>query len=191
MSNIAEKLLKLTGSGKTVYSTADLTLYFQNEKKNKLWVNISRMLKKGYLKHIRRGLYCLEKTEINKLELAGKLKKDSYISFETVLAQAGVIFQWYDEIFSVADRNSFLENEFGKFRYRRLPKKLLADKTGIVNKGNYFIATPERALCDKIYKDGLVYFDDVTGLDKEKLRAVAKIYGNKRVVKDIKKLIDD
>ncbi len=191
MSNLTRNLLKLSNSGKTVFSTADLALFWEIENKDSLWVGISRILKKGYLKHIRRGLYKLDGMEIDKFELAGKFKKNSYISFETVLAEAGVIFQWYDEIFSASDRGALIKSRYGKFRYRKLPKKILADRTGIINKGNYFIATPERAFCDKVYKDGLSYFDDTTELDGEALKKISKIYNNKRVINDIKKAIKD
>ncbi len=191
MSNIAKRLLKLTNSGKTVFTTGDLRLFWEIENKNVLKTTIFRAIEKGYLISIRRGLYGLNEVKIDEFELAGKLKKNSYISFETVLAQAGVIFQWYDEIFSVSDRGVLIKNKYGKFRYRKLPKRILADRTGIVNKGNYFVATPERAFCDKIYKDGLSYFDDTTELDEEELKKISKIYNNKRVIKDIKKVIKD
>ncbi len=191
MSNIAKRLLKLTNSGKTVFTTGDLRLFWEIENKNVLKTTIFRAIEKGYLISIRRGLYGLNEVKIDEFELAGKLKKNSYISFETVLAQAGVIFQWYDEIFSVSDRGVLIKNKYGKFRYRKLPKRILADRTGIVNKGNYFVATPERAFCDKIYKDRLSYFDDTTELDEEELKKISKIYNNKRVIKDIKKVIKD
>ncbi|HFC76930.1 MAG TPA: hypothetical protein ENJ27_01735 [Candidatus Moranbacteria bacterium] len=191
MSNITKKLLKLTSSEKTVFTTGDLRLFWNIENKDVLKTTIFRAVEKGYLVNIRRGLYRLNEVKINEFELAGKLKKNSYISFETVLAQVGVIFQWYDEIFSASDRGALIKNKYGKFRYRKLPKRILADRTGIVNKGNYFIATPERAFCDKIYKDGLSYFDDTTELDREELKKISKIYNNKRVVKDVKKVIKD
>ncbi len=189
MSNITKRLLKLTNSGKTVFTTGDLRLFWEIENKNVLKATIFRAIEKGYLVSIRRGLYGLNEVKIDEFELAGKLKKNSYISFETVLAQAGVIFQWYDEIFSASDRGALIKNKYGKFRYRKLPKKILADRAGIINKGNYFIATPERAFCDKIYKDGLSYFDDTTELDEKELKKISKIYNNKRVVKDVKKVI--
>ena len=186
MSNIANRILLLVSSGKTVFTTVELAIFWKIEDKNVLRVIISRAIKKGYLKLIRRGVYELKDKKVNPFELAGKLKKHSYISFETVLAQAGVIFQWHDEIISASDRSLVTENEYGKFLYRKIPERALLNNKGINNKGNYFIASAERALCDKIYKDGLIYFDSLSEIDKEKVVEISKIYHNKRLEKDIK-----
>ncbi|MCK9378916.1 MAG: hypothetical protein M0P97_02105 [Candidatus Moranbacteria bacterium] len=188
MSNIAKKMLLLVSSGKTVFMTAELAIFWETEDKNALRVTVSRAKKSEYLESIRRGVYKLKDKKADLFELAGKLKKHSYVSFETVLAQAGVIFQWHDEIISASDRGSAIENEFGKFLYRKIPKNVLLNNKGIINKGNYFTASVERALCDKIYKDGLTYFDSLSGIDKEKVIEISKIYYNKRLENDIKKL---
>lgn len=188
MSNITKKLLKLTSSRKTVFTTNDLALLWNIEDKNVLRPMISRAFDKGYLESIRRGVYKLPDREVDVRELAGKLKKLSYISMETVLAQAGVIFQWYEEIISASDRNYSLKNQYGEFRYERLPQEVLLNNRGITGKGNYFEATPERALCDKVYKDGVVYFDDLSVLNPREAQEISKIYNNKRLERDIKNL---
>lgn len=188
MSNITEKLLKLVNSKKTVFTTGDLMLFWNIENKNSLWVNISRALKGKYLETIRRGLYKLAGGEVDKFELAGKLKKRSYISFETVLAKDGIINQWYGAYFSASDRKLKIENKYGKFDYRELSEKILNNRLGIINQGNYFIASAERAICDYFCKVGFQQLDDLDGVDKEKLIKISKIYHNKRLEKDILKL---
>ncbi len=188
MSKITKKLLKLSNSGKTVFTTADLMLFWGVENKDSLWVDISRALKRGYLIGIRRGLYRLDGVEVDKLELAGKLKKMSYVSFETVLLKNGVINQWYDTYFSASDRKIEIQNEYGKFNYRKLPEKVLNNRLGIVNKGNYFVANTERAICDYFYKVGFQQLDDLDEVDKMELIKISKIYQNKRLEKDILKL---
>ena len=188
MSSITKKLLKLVNSKKTVFTTGDLMLFWNTENKNSLWVNISRALKDEYLKIIRRGLYKLAGVEVNKFELAGKLKKRSYISFETVLAKDGIINQWYGAYFSASDRKLKIENEYGEFDYRKLSEKILNNRLGIINQGNYFIAGVERAICDYFCKVGFQQLDDLDGIDKEKLIKISKIYHNKRLEKDILKL---
>jgi len=189
MSNITQKLLKLSNSGKTVFSTADLMLFWGIENKDTLWVDISRTLSRGYLIHIRRGLYCLKGVEVNKLELAGKLKKNSYISFETVLLQKGAINQWYGTYFSASDRKLDIENDYGKFNYRKLSDKILNNRLGVINKDNYFIASTERAICDYFYKIGFAQLDDLDDIDRDKLIEISKVYDNKRLERDILKLI--
>jgi predicted transcriptional regulator of viral defense system len=188
MSNVTKRILKLTSSPKTVFTVADLAIFWETENKNVLRVTISRAKSAGYLQSIQRGLYALTNANIDLFELAGKLKKHSYISFETVLTQSGVIFQWHNEIISASDNGFETENSYGKFTYRKLPESALLDNIGIINTENYFIASAERALCDKIYKDGLVYFDDLSGVDGKLAMKISKIYHNKRLEKDIKKL---
>lgn len=188
MSNITKKLLKLSNSGKTVFTTGDLMLIWEIENKHSLWVDISRALKKGYLRHIRRGLYSLDGLEIDTLELAGKLKKSSYISFETVLLKNGVINQWYDTYFSASNRKTEIENDYGKFNYRKLSERILNNRLGVMNKGAYFIASTERAICDYFYKVGFQQLDDLDEIDQDRLIEISKIYQNKRLEKDVLKL---
>jgi len=189
MSNIAKKLLKLSNSGKTVFTTADLMLFWEIENKHSLWVDISRALKRGYLKHIRRGLYSLDGVEVDRLELAGKLKKNSYISFETVLLKEGVINQWYDTYFSASDRKTEIKNDYGNFNYRKLSEDILNNKLGVKKEDNYFIASVERAVCDYFYKVGFQQLDDLDEIDRDKLLEISKIYQNKRLENNISKLI--
>jgi len=106
-----------------------------------------------------------------------------------VLTQTNVINQWHDEIILASDRNLSIKNEYGKFIYKKLPETILANRLGVIKKDEYFFACAERALCDKIYKSGLTYFDDLTSINKELILDISKIY-NKRVIRDIKKLLN-
>ncbi len=188
MSNIAERLLKLHSSQKTVFTTTELMLFWEIENKNVLKTTVLRAVKKGYLKHIRRGLYGLNGVKIDKLELAGKLKKQSYISFETVLLKNDIINQWYDTIFSASDRKMEIKNEYGKFNYRKMSDYILNNRLGIINAGNYFIADTERAICDYFYKVGFQQLDNLDEIDVERLIKISKIYNNKRLERDVLKL---
>jgi len=189
MSNITKNLLKLTASGKTVFTTGDLMLFWGIENKNVLKTTIFRAVEKGYLNHLRRGLYSLKGVEVDILELACKLKKNSYVSFETVLLQEGVINQWYDTYFLASDRKTTIKNQFGKFNYRKLSEKILNNRLGIINEGNYFIASAERAICDYFYKVGFQQLDNLDEINKDKLIQISQIYNNKRLKRDINRLI--
>ena len=153
MSKAINNILKLNNSKKTVFSTKEFALFWKISNMNVLHVIINRYMKKGYIRKVRRGLYSLKNREINVFELANKMKKNSYISFETVLAKEGVIFQWQDSIFSASPRSSKEKSVYGKFIFRKIPEKVLYSNDGIINKNGYFIATKERAFCDKVYKD--------------------------------------
>jgi predicted transcriptional regulator of viral defense system len=189
MSNITKRLLKLHNSQKTVFTTSELVLFWDVENRNVLKTTISRAVKKSYLKHIRRGVYGLDRKIIDNLELAGKLKKNSYISFETVLLKNDVINQWYDVVFSASDRKLTVKNEYGKFNYRKMSDYVLNNRLGIINAGNYFIANTERAICDYFYKVGFQQLDNLDEIDTEQLVKISKIYNNKRLENDILKLV--
>lgn len=188
MATIAQRLDVLHKSGKTVFSTTDLALAWGIENRNVLRVDIVRAKSAGYLAAIQRGLYHVSGEKIDSLELAGKLKKNSYISFETVLAREGLIRQWYDAIFSASDRKMEIKNAHGTFSYRSLPEEILNDRRGIENAGTHFVATKERAVCDYFYAVGYMPLDDASELEREVLRDLAAIYHNKRLLRDIKRL---
>jgi len=189
MSNITKKIMNLAASEKSIFTTGELALFWKITNKNVLRVMVNRSIKNGYLIKIQRGIYGLHKKQVDVFELANKLKKRSYVSFETVLAKEGIIFQWQDTIFSASNRTANVKNKFGKFQYRKVPDKALYSNKGIINNKKYFIATKERALCDKIYKDGISYFDDLSSINKGEVLEIVQIYHNKRLLNDIKKIL--
>ena len=186
---MAQKLDILHKSGRTVFSTNELMLFWNIENKKILYTQIARAKDGGFLENIQRGLYAIKGVEIDKLELAGNLKKNSYISFETVLAKESVINQWYGTYFVASDRQWEVENKFGRFNYRYLPEDILNNRLGIHNTGAYFIASPERAICDYFYKVGFQQLDDLDYVDKKELLKISKIYSSKRLENDIQKLV--
>ncbi|MFZ8803248.1 MAG: hypothetical protein ACO2PO_09750, partial [Candidatus Calescibacterium sp.] len=126
--------------------------------------------------------------DYNKFELATKIYKPSYISFETVLSQSGVIFQYYSQIFVA----SYLTREIGvdgqKYFYRKIKGSILTDPTGLEYKGTYWIATKERAFLDTLYLNKNYYFDNTSVLDKEKILEILPIYKNKSLEKRVKEI---
>jgi len=192
MLPLARKLTKLYASGQRVFSLNELMLYWNYENKDSLYVELSRLVKKNYLKKIKRGLYLLPEFEadLDPFEVAGKLYPWSYISFESVLAKEGIINQWYGSVFLAGPRTLTIKNKYGTFRYRKMPFDILTERLGIQNEdGKYFIATKERAVCDYFYKVGFQQLDDPYELDPRKLRRIARIYGSKRLKQDIADLI--
>ena len=190
MSKMAKKIDILHRSKKTVFSTNELMLYWGIENQRILYTQIARMKEKKFLETVQRGLYVLVGVEVDEFEIATNLKKNSYLSFETVLAQNGIIQQWYNTYFLASTRKLEIENKYGKFNYRELPKRILNNRLGIIHKKNYFIANTERAICDYFYKVGFQQLDDLTGINKEELIRISKIYSNKRLEKDILKLVE-
>jgi len=54
----------------------------------------------------------------------------------------------------------------------------------------YRIASIERAICDRIYLTPGYYFDNLRNVNWNVVEKIAKIYDNKRMLLDIKKLKD-
>src|SRR3989344_6266680 len=88
----------LLRSEKTVFSTKDIALLWQDTGTNAAQVRLNYYVKLGKLIRIKRGLYAKDKN-YSKYELATNILRPCYISFETVLGASGVTFQYYGQIF--------------------------------------------------------------------------------------------
>lgn len=79
-------------------------------------VRLSYYVRRGRLYRIRKGLYAKD-TNYSKLELATRIFTPSYVSFETILAREGLIFQFHTHI-SVASyltRDIEVDGQVGLF----------------------------------------------------------------------------
>lgn len=176
-------------SNKTVFTFTDL-MTMSDLTRKELQRKIKYMLAVGDLHHIRRGIYSKD-TNYNKLELANKLVIPSYISFETVLRSAGVIFQYYSQIFCASYKSTEIELENQNYVYRTIKKSILLNPAGIILENNYSIASPERALLDIIYLNNDYYFDNLLTINWEKIYEILPIYGNNRRMKKLVKKYHD
>jgi predicted transcriptional regulator of viral defense system len=179
---------KLLNTKKTVFSTEDLKKLFEIPDPNYLNVVISRLVGKGDLLRLFKGIYC-NKKDFNVIELANKLKRPSYVSLETILYKKGIIFQPYERIItSVSDTPDQKEAQEKIFLYRQIKGFLLANPAGIVNDGTKVYATPERATLDLFYlSGGGVHLDNIESLDLKKLSQISAIFP-KTVQEEVKKL---
>ncbi len=140
--------------------------------------------KKGELYRIRRGFYAKDKN-YDRLELATKIFTPAYISFETILSEAGVIFQHYKTIFVATYQTREIECDNQLYSFRKIRDEILIDSAGLENKGNYFVATKERAFLDLLYLNKDYHFDNLSPLDFKKVELLLPIYRNKRMVKQV------
>jgi len=178
---------KILSSKKSVFTYQDI--------ENILWIeNIDtiksffyRWVKLWIFKNIFKWIYVLNK--YSNLELANKLKKNSYISFETVLKSNWVIFQDYLNTVFLASNQSIEKNIHNNiFKYSKIKDSILYNPIWVKNLWNYMIASTERAICDRLYLSKNYYFDNLENIDFEKLEEISQIY-NKRVILYVKKLI--
>lgn len=183
MDNLIAKIYQLP---KTVLTNKDLALVWQETNKNNLKAKIAYYIKQGVLLKITRGVFSKDKN-YSQRELATSLYSPSYISFETVLRDEGVIFQHYETIFVAGKWTKQLKIDGQNFSFRKLKDELLFNPSGIIFKDNYNIATCERAFLDFIYLFPEYYFDNLSGVNWEKCFELAPIYKNKRMIERLKK----
>lgn len=175
-------------SRQTIFTLSDIANLLGKEADVNLVANVNYYVKKGEIINLSKGIYALNQ-EYNKLEFANKLRRPSYISFYTVLQKEGVIFQEYQTILLAANRSEAIEKDDFKIKYRQIKDEVLLNPLGIKVNQNYSIATKERALCDKIYLDGLEYFDNLVEINWSLVdNLLVNVYKSKTLPKLIKEL---
>lgn len=179
-------IAKLYKSNKTILTTKDLALVWEENDQVKLKDKISYYVRRGALIRLTRGVFAKNK-DFNPRELATSIYIPSYISFETVLREAGVIFQHYEAIFVATKWAKAMTIEKNIITCRKLKDLVLFNSSGIESKDNYSIATPERAFLDMIYLFPNYYFDNLKGINWEKCEEIVKIYNNKQLIKRLNK----
>ncbi|MDO8341519.1 MAG: type IV toxin-antitoxin system AbiEi family antitoxin domain-containing protein [Candidatus Woesebacteria bacterium] len=184
--NYITKLLK---SDRTVFTTKDINLIWGEQGNNTSWTRISYYVCKGYLRRIRKGIYT-KGEEYNKFELATRMFTPSYISFETVLAKEGLIFQYYERIDVATYLTRELKIDDKIFSFRKLKNSILMDSFGVDIVDNTSIATKERAFLDMLYIDKNYYFDNLRSLDWDDVFKLLPIYENKNLSKKVKELYE-
>jgi hypothetical protein len=171
-------LLNILRESSTVFTFKDILLASGETNSPLLIRRISYYVKNKELYPIRRGIYAKNK-DYDRLELANKIFTPSYISFETVLAKAGLIFQHYDQIFAASYLTREITCDGRKYVFRRIKDTVLTNTLWVEKKGNYFIASKERAFLDMIYLNKNYHFDNLSSMDWDKCFEILAIYDNK------------
>lgn len=162
---------------------------------------INRCIKEGKLFKIINGLYETDSNTPGYL-LASSIYGPSYISFEYALSLYGLIPERVTTITSATSekkKKKQYKTSFGFFTYRDVP--VLAYPEEIILKEEsdytYHIATPEKALCDKLYtlspiknyslledmlfNDLRIDKDEFNNLDVDKIYNLSKLYNSTNV----------
>lgn len=174
----------LLRSPKTIFSTKDVALLWGERNESAARVRLSYYVKTGKLIRVRRSLYAKDKN-YDKFELATRIYTPSYISFETVLTQAGINFQYYSSIFVASYITREIEIDDQKFTFVKMKSYVLSNTDGIDHKAGYAIATKERAFLDRIYVSRDYHFDNLDSLDWDIVFKILSIYNNRRMVKKV------
>jgi hypothetical protein len=130
---------------------------------------ISELLKSEKLISIRRGLYItgpnMDLTTPEPFLIANHLRGPSYVSLESALSYWGMIPERVYEISSVTIKTSKLyKTPVGRFNFQQL--KIPYYSFGIKNieyspKQTMLIASPEKALCDKVVLTPKIYLRSI------------------------------
>ena len=175
-------IAKLYQSPKTILTIKDIALIWEETNTVNLLSKVKYYAKQGSLIRLTRGIFAKDKN-YNPKELATSMYTPSYISFETVLREAGIMFQHYDTILVAGPWS--LSKKIGAytFTFRKLKDTVLFNSAGVVNKETYSIATAERAFLDMIYLFPKCSFDNLKSMNWERCKELAKIYDNQQLAK--------
>lgn len=169
-------------SKQTVFTFKDLLLMWDGIDVKTARVRINYYIQRGDLYAIRRGIYAKD-GHYDRLELAVKIFTPAYISFETVLGNAGITFQYYRQVFVASYQTKEVAVDGNQIVFRTLKGSILTNAMGILNKEQYAIASPERAFLDVVYLSKDYHFDQLTSLDWDKVDEILPIYGkNQRMI---------
>lgn len=188
MNDNISKLEKLALSGKKVFTTQDLAVIWQIPERRRLIELIKYYLSKKRLVSIYKGVYAYGEG-YTPFDIAQKLMPLSYISLYTTTRMHGLTFQYYSAIFSVSLKSKKYKIGEQDFIYHKVKESVFYNNLGLIQNGRYTIANKERTITDCLYVFPDFAFDNLTNVDTEKLFTLSKIYNNKRLEKDVKKLI--
>lgn len=145
--------MKLSGGNDMILTTLDL----KEKYKNYTDVNgkIKRDMDKGILFPLVRGIYEIN-SQADGYLLASYIYGPSYLSFEYALSFHHIIPErvvvYTNATFNKRKSKSY-QNHFGLFTYRDVPKEAFPYMVKAYEEDvyAYFIASPEKALCDLLY----------------------------------------
>lgn len=184
-----EYLRVLYQSPQTVFSVSEIMLLWQEENKSRLRVRLHYYVKQGKLFRLHRGVYSTRK-QYDRFELATKMYSPSYVSFESVLFRAGVIFQWQEEVTVASYLSRTVVIDDVSYAFRKMKMSVLLNPFGIQYVNGTAVASVERAFLDTLYHYRDFAFDTIHLLDREKVFEYLPYYQNRRMEKVVFRLLE-
>lgn len=157
---------------------------------------LSTYTRKGFFIKIKNGFYIIKNSKISDFEIANKIYKPSYVSFETALSYHNILPETVYSVTSAtskASRNYIILNK--SFVYHRIKKELFFGYNTInINGQTIWMADKEKALLDYIYFVVLKKKPDNDRLNTKdisitKIKKYLKKYNNPLLEEKIKKLL--
>lgn len=171
-------------------------------------LSISRWVKQGLIRKIKKGLYVFSDIEdtLDIKELASLVVEPSYLSLESALWMAGLI---PEVVFGTTCITTKLPIDYrtylGSITYRHISRQLFFGYQSVTSKNkSYYLAEPEKALLDYLYltpsidnRDAIFELridpDIFMELDQSKIDRYLTIFHNKRishVIAQMRKMYD-
>jgi predicted transcriptional regulator of viral defense system len=170
------ELIKLE---RKIYHSNDLAILWHITNKNTLYTTIKRYVQKGVLVSIYKGLYStLPLSQLDPLDL-GKaiIHRYTYLSTESVLAQAGVIAQPTYVYTFVSSLPKKVSVENWSYLFRQLKPEFLYNPIGISDQNGVLVASAERAAADLLYFNPRYHFDVPESIDRKQVEFIQKEIG--------------
>lgn len=167
---------------------------------------ITRLLAGGAIVRVKKGLYCFgepfRRGPVIREHLANLIYGPSYVSLDYALGYHGLIPERVERVTSVTTgRSREFATPFGVFSFRMLSVARYAAGAVIEETGGtpFLIATPEKALADKVWADKRfsgrrvsdyrAYLSDdlridedaLRGLDRSRLKLAAEAYSSPKI----------
>jgi hypothetical protein len=180
-------LTTIIRSPKTILTINDVVLMWNDSNSSAVKSRLSYYVKNGDLFRVRRGIYSKNK-QYSKLELATRIFIPSYVSFETVLAKEGIIFQYQTKIQLASYLGREIEVDEQIYSYRKLKNTILSNSIGVENINEISMAIKERAFLDILYINSDYNFDNLRSINWDKVFEILPIYDNKRMAKVVDRL---
>ena len=161
---------------------------------------LGRLVKEGQYTPVIRGLYETDPTTPG--YLISNLYSPSYLSFEYALSRYGLIpegVRAYTLATYGKNKQKTYHTPFGTFRFRDIPEKAFSAGIKLIEEGDYtyWMASPEKALCDKLYAitpieskrhmeallldDLRIYEDGLESMDCNLIDRLSRLYHSKNV----------
>ncbi len=165
------------------------------------YCKLGRMVEKGEIIRLKRGVYETDPNTPPYL-VAHEIYGPSYVSFEFALSWYNIIPERVNSITCATfgkHRTRRFTNPLGRFVYRDIPEAVFS--LGIrrldINGRELIIATPEKAVCDKLCKmpptlnyidlEALMFEDlrfdedEIDALDRDTISTYSELYGSSTV----------
>lgn len=162
-----------------LFHTRDLAILWGTDNTNTLYTTIKRYVQNGVLVAVHKGLYAtIPIADIDPYTLGvSALHTYAYVSCETVLSRAGIIFQADNAITLV----SSISRRFtlGDYNYivRKMHNRLLYCDVGIERKNGILTAGLPRAVCDMLYFNPTAHFDNPKAINWPEVQTIQKEVG--------------